>query len=78
MRTVSFQGSRLTSGQRLRLQQQAHVRSFMHPVLAESVAKTVKELEARKEQGDKPEKIWFLDRSSSWQGTISIAEWMGY
>lgn len=78
MRTVSFQGSQLTSGQRLRLQQQAHIRSFMHPVLAESVAETIKELELRKEQGAKPEKVWFLDRSLSWNGTISVAEWMGY
>lgn len=78
MRTVSFQGVQLTSGQKLRLQQQLHVREFMNPVLTQQVSETLSVIELRKEQGTKPEKIWFHDRESSWQGTISVAEWMGY
>ncbi|MCF5550416.1 hypothetical protein GIV71_07820 [Pseudomonas syringae] len=78
MRTVSFQGVQLTSGQKLRLQQQLQVRQFMNPVLTQQVSETLPVIEVRKEQGVKPEKIWFHDRESSWQGTISVAEWMGY
>jgi hypothetical protein len=74
----SHQGTKLSSGQRAQIQQRVQVRSFINPVLAQSIAETIKELEVRKEQGAKPEKIWFLDRSSSWNGTISVAEWMGY
>jgi hypothetical protein len=79
MAFISLQGTSLTRSQRERLQQQQAVKSsFLNPVLAQSVADTIKELEVRKEQGVKPEKLWSLDRSSSWNGTISIAEWMGY
>jgi len=76
MRTVSFQGTQLTSGQRLRLEQQRHVQAFMSPVLALQVEETLKSLEVRKEQGAKPERIWFIDRNEA--GTPSVAEWMGY
>ncbi|EBV3304086.1 hypothetical protein DOH45_23985 [Salmonella enterica subsp. enterica serovar Enteritidis] len=75
-KTVCFQGTQLTTGQRLRMQQQKQVRASMSPMLLEQVAETIKVLEARKEQGAKPEVIWTLD----WQetGTICIADWMGY
>lgn len=76
MRTVSFQGTQLTSGQRLRMQQQQHIRSFMHPVLADQVSETIRAIESRKEQGVKPDQIWFFDYEKS--GTISVAEWMGF
>ena len=76
MKTVSFQGVQLSAGQKLRLQQQQHMRSFMHPVLAEQVAVTLAVIEVRKEQGAKPERLWFLDRQET--GTPSVAEWMGY
>lgn len=76
MKTVSFQGVQLTANQKLRLQQQQHVRSFMNPVLAEQVATTLAVIEVRKEQGVKPEPIWFPDYKET--GTISVAEWMGY
>ncbi|PBK49858.1 hypothetical protein C6380_07430 [Pseudomonas syringae pv. actinidiae] len=76
MKTVSFQGVQLTAGQKLRLQQQQHVRSFMNPVLTQQVVETLAVIEVRKEQGTKPERIWFLDRQE--KGTPSIAEWMGY
>lgn len=78
MRTVSFQGSQLSLGQRRMLEQQRHVKSFMNPVLTQQVAETLLTMEVRKEQGAKPERIWFVDRESSWTGTISVAEWMGY
>lgn len=78
MKTVSLQGIQLSPGQRRILEQQRHVKSFMNPVLTRQVAETLAVIELRKEQGTKPEKIWFYDRQSSWQGTISVAEWMGY
>ncbi|RMS87448.1 hypothetical protein [Pseudomonas savastanoi] len=76
MKTVSFQGVQLTAGQKLRLKQQQHVRSFMNPFLTQQVAETLAVIEVRKEQGTKPERIWFVDRQE--KGTPSIAEWMGY
>lgn len=76
MRTVSFQGAQLTSGQRYRLEQQRRIQSMLNPVLADQVAQTIAALEVRKEQGVKPEKLWF--HVSDTRGTVSIAEWMGY
>lgn len=76
MKTVSFQGVQLTAGQKLRLQQQQHVRAFMSPILADQVATTLAVIEVRKEQGIKPERQWFVERQET--GTCSVAEWMGY
>lgn len=76
MRTVSFQGSQLSPGQRRTLQQQSHVKAFMSPVLTQQVAETLQIMEVRKEQAVKPERVWFVDRQET--GTISVAEWMGY
>ncbi|WP_191942284.1 hypothetical protein [Pseudomonas syringae] len=77
MRTVSFQGAQLTSGQQRRLAEQQRVRaSFINPVLAQQVEQTLKAIEARKEQGVKPERIWTLERQET--GTTSVAEWMGF
>ena len=80
MKTVSFQGIQLTDGQRLRMQQQQHVRAFMNPVLTDQVAETVKALEVRKEKGTKnwvdPNKFNICEFSQT--GTPSIAEWMGF
>ncbi|WP_238418210.1 hypothetical protein [Pseudomonas syringae group genomosp. 3] len=75
---TSLQGIQLSPGQRRMLEQQRHVREFMNPVLTQQVAETLAVIEVRKEHGVKPEKIWFHDRESSWQGTISVAEWMGF
>ncbi|KPY65166.1 hypothetical protein [Pseudomonas amygdali] len=74
----NHQGTQLTTKQRHMLDQQRHVKQFMNPVLTQQVTETLAVIEVRKEQGVKPEKIWFHDRESSWQGTISVAEWMGY
>lgn len=77
MRTVDFQGTQLSSGQRRRLAEQQQVRSsFINPVLAQQVAQALKVVEARKEQGVKPERIWFVERQET--GTLCIAEWMGF
>ena len=76
MKTVSFQGTQLSPGQQRRLEQQRQVQAFMNPVLADQVAQTIQVLEARKEQGAKPEKQYFLVSES--RGTTCIAEWMGY
>lgn len=77
MKTVSFQGVQLTAGQRRNLQFQNQVRkAFMSPVLAEQVEQTLKAVEARKEQGIKPERVWVVERQEL--GTPSFAEWMGY
>ena len=77
MRTVSFQGTQLTSGQQRRLAEQQQVRAFfINPVLAQQVEQTLKAVEERKEQGIKPERIWTLERQET--GTTSVAEWMGF
>ena len=77
MRTVSFQGAQLTNGQKRRLAEQQRVQnSFINPVLAQQVEQTLRVVEARKEQGVKPERIWFVDRQET--GTTCIAEWMGF
>lgn len=77
MRTVDFQGTQLSSGQRRRLAEQQQVRSsFINPVLAQQVEQALKVVEARKEQGVKPERIWFVERQET--GTLCIAEWMGF
>ncbi len=77
MRTVSFQGAQLTSGQKRRLAEQQKIQNFfINPVLAQQVEQTLRVVEARKEQGVKPERIWFVERQET--GTTCIAEWMGF
>lgn len=77
MRTVSFQGTQLTAGQKRRMLEQQQARSaFINPVLAQQVEQALKVVEARKEQGVKPERIWFVERQET--GTLCIAEWMGF
>lgn len=77
MKTVSFQGVQLTSGQQRRLAEQQRVRgAFINPVLAQQVEQTFKAVEARKEQGVKPERIWLVERQE--KGTTCVAEWMGF
>ncbi|WP_350649706.1 hypothetical protein, partial [Pseudomonas sp. HY13-MNA-CIBAN-0226] len=56
---VSFQGSALSAGQRRLVAFQNQCKpAFLNPVLADSVAATIKVIDERKEQGIKPEKIW--------------------
>ncbi|MDY0833557.1 hypothetical protein [Pseudomonas sp. SED1] len=76
MRTVDFQGTQLSSGQRRRLADQKRLTASMPNVIAQQVAETLQSLEKRKEQGVKPERIWFVERQET--GTTSIVEWMGF
>lgn len=77
MRTVSFQGTQLTAGQKRRMLEQQQARSsFINPVLAQQVEQALKVVEARIEQGVKPERIWFVERQET--GTTCVAEWMGF
>ncbi|WP_092281225.1 hypothetical protein [Pseudomonas prosekii] len=77
MKNVCFQGTALSPGQRRQLVFQQKVRAaFSNPVLNQQVSQTIEFLEARKEQGVKPQQIWFFDTQEI--GTISIAEWMGF
>lgn len=77
MKTVSFQGTQLSAGQRRQLAFQQQTRTaFLNPILAETVDQALAAVELRKEQGVKPERIWSVDRQE--KGTACIAEWMGY
>lgn len=76
MKTFNFVGSHLSTRQRQMLEQQQRVKAFMSSVLNEQVQQAIEVLEARKEQGAKPEKQWFT--VSDTRGTVSIAEWMGF
>lgn len=77
MQIVSFQGTRLTAGQRRTLENQERCKAaFLNPVLQTSVEETLKKVDQLKEQGAKPEKLCTVDYQS--QGTVSVAEWMGY
>lgn len=76
MKTFNFVGAHLSPRQRQTLEQQQRVKAFMNPVLNEQVHQVIEVLEARKEQGAKPEKQWFI--VSDTHGTISIADWMGF
>jgi hypothetical protein len=74
---VSFQGTRLSAGQRRTLENQERCKAaFLNPVLQMSVDETLKKVDQLKEQGVKPEKLWTPDYQS--KGTVSVAEWMGY
>lgn len=76
MKTVSFQGTQLTSGQRRRLQLQQQARAFVNPVLQQQMNDTFAELDRRKQQGIKPERQWFLERQE--RGTPCVAEMFGF
>jgi len=77
LRTLSFHGHDISAGQRRQLAFQNQTRAaFLNPILAASVEQTIAAVEARKEQGVKPERVWFVDRQE--QGTACVAEWMGY
>ncbi|HSX88585.1 MAG TPA: hypothetical protein VLG17_11370 [Pseudomonas sp.] len=77
MKTVSFQGVQLSAGQRRHLAFQQQTRAaFLNPVLTESIEQALAAVEARKEQGIEPERLWSVDREE--RGTLCIADWMGY
>lgn len=64
MRTVSFQGTRLTDGQRRRMDKEREMRSaFINPFLTEQVDSTFRAVEALKER-------WFDDYEE--KGTLCV------
>jgi hypothetical protein len=70
MRTVDFQGTRLTEGQKRRMIKERELSStFINHHLAESVNSTLKAVEALKER-------WFDDYEE--KGTLCIADWVGF
>lgn len=70
MKTVSFQGSRLTDAQKRWVIKERKMRSsFINPVLAQQVEQTFKAVEALKE-------VWFFDYEE--KGTLCIVDWMGF
>lgn len=77
MKIFSFQGCQLSAGQRrtLAFQQQAKS-AFINSVLAEQVEQTLAAVQLRKDQGVKPERVWFKEVEEI--GTLCIAEWMGF
>jgi len=78
MRTVSFQGAQLTAADRTRIAQRDQIaRSLLlNQVLAHHVGQTLDALNKRKEQGVKPEKIWFLVCDES--GTPFVGDAFGF
>lgn len=76
MKTISFQGTKLSAAQRHRLELERRVKAAAVTPLQLQVTETLQVLESRKEQGAKPEKFWFLVREE--QGTPCFAELFGY
>lgn len=74
MRTVSFQGVQLTAGQQRRQAFQKQVKTaFLSAPLQNMLDESFAELDRRKEQGVKPERIWFVDRiekGTPWLGDV--------
>ncbi|WP_312247226.1 hypothetical protein [Stutzerimonas nitrititolerans] len=76
LRTVSFQGVQLSSGQRRRLEEQQRTRAFMNSTLQQQVNETLATLDGRQSQGIKPERQWFLERQE--RGTPCVADMFGF
>lgn len=77
MRTVSFQGTALSESQRRSIAMRQQVqRQFLSAPLQQQVAEIVRVLDERKEQGAKPERVWFVEYEA--KGTLCIAEFMGF
>lgn len=70
-------GTTLSAGQRRALDfQQRCNTAFLNPVLADTVSQVLEVMEVRREQGVKPDQVWFFDFEV--HGTLSVAEWMGF
>lgn len=77
MKTVSFQGTQLTSTQRSRLAFEQKTRAgFLNNNLAAQVNETLAAIEKRKEEGAKPERQWNVIHQS--KGTPCFAEMFGF
>lgn len=70
MRTVDFQGTRLTEGQKRRMIKERELRSsFINPHLTDQVNSALKAVEALKD-------LWFFDYEE--KGTLCIVDWVGF
>lgn len=70
MRTVDFQGTRLTEGQKRRMIKERELRSsFINPLLTDQVNSALKAVEALKD-------LWFFDYEE--KGTLCIVDWVGF
>lgn len=77
MRTVSHQGMQLSSSERRSLELRRQVQAtFMNTVLKSQVEQTEKQLDQRKEQGAKPERVWFVEVSE--KGTPWLGDAFGF
>ena len=77
MRTVSLQGQQISSGMRARLAQQQQLRaSFFSDHLTQMVDQGLAAVDARKEQGARPEKLWSTEFNQS--GTPFLGDVFGY
>lgn len=77
MRKVSFQGAQLTAGQRRNMEQQQLVRaSFVNPVLQQMVDQSLHQLQERKEQGARKEKLWTVIHTAT--GTPFLGDAFGF
>lgn len=77
MKTVSFQGTQLSSTQRARLafEQQTRAR-FLNTHLQQQVNETLAAVEKRKEEGAKPKSQWTVVYQA--KGTPCVAELFGF
>lgn len=77
MRMVSFQGTQLSASERRSLEFRQQVRSsFINPVLQAQVDLTLANLDQRKEEGAKPVRVWFPDRTE--KGTPFVGDVFGF
>lgn len=71
-----YQGSSLSASDRRRLEQQRLYSRSRSNFLREQTEQTLAELDRRKEQGAKPEPLWFLEFEA--KGTPCVAELFGF
>lgn len=77
MIVTGFQGTSLSSADRRRLEhQRRYSPRSQSNFLREQTDKTLAELDRRKEQGIKPERLWFLEFET--KGTPCVAELFGF
>lgn len=77
MRTVSFQGTQLSASERRSIELRRQVQAtFINPALQAQVDQTLAQLDQRKAQGAKPERVWFNDKTE--KGTPWLGDIFGY
>ncbi|WP_417532461.1 MULTISPECIES: hypothetical protein [Pseudomonadales] len=71
-----YQGASLSASDRRRLEQYRLYSRPQSNFLREQTEQTLAELDRRKEQGVKPERLWFLEFEA--KGTPCVAELFGF